>query len=51
MKMDLRNAGWNDMDCTHLVQEREEWRNLVNTVTNIRTSHNAGKLHEIMYSI
>jgi hypothetical protein len=66
MKMDLRNAGWNYMGCTDLAQDREEWRTLVNTVTNIWIPHNGGKflsafticgfshraqLHEIIYLI
>jgi hypothetical protein len=32
IKMDLREAGWNDMDWIDLAQE---WRALVNTVMNL----------------
>jgi len=28
--------GWEVVDCTHLAQDREQWRTLVNTVVNLR---------------
>jgi hypothetical protein len=34
--MDLRETGWDDMDCIDLVQDRDQWRALVNTVMNLR---------------
>jgi hypothetical protein len=36
MKMDLREIGWVDMDCTGLAQERGKRRALVNMVMNLR---------------
>jgi hypothetical protein len=40
-KIDLREIEW-DMDWIHLVQDREQWRTLVNTVMNIRVPYNFG---------
>jgi hypothetical protein len=34
--MDLREIGWDAMDCIDLVQDREQWRALVNTILNLR---------------
>jgi hypothetical protein len=36
IKMDLRDTGWDDMDWTDLVQDRDQWRALVNTAMNLR---------------
>jgi hypothetical protein len=36
IKMDLREIGWDDMDWIDLVQDRDQWRALVNTVMNLR---------------
>jgi hypothetical protein len=36
IKMDLREMGWDDMDWIDLVQDREQWRTLVNTIENHR---------------
>jgi hypothetical protein len=36
IKMDLTETGWDDMDWTHLAQDREKWRALVDTVMNIQ---------------
>jgi hypothetical protein len=41
--MDLMEMGWGDMDCTHLAQDRGQWRALVNTVMNIRVPQNDRK--------
>jgi hypothetical protein len=34
--MDLRERGWDGMDWIDLVQYRDHWRALVNTVMNLR---------------
>jgi hypothetical protein len=34
--MDLRQIGWDSMDCIDLAQDRDKWRALVNTVMNLR---------------
>jgi hypothetical protein len=36
--MDLREIEWGGMDWIDLVQDRDQWRALVNTVTNLRIS-------------
>jgi hypothetical protein len=36
IKMDLREIGWDAMDCIFLAQDRDQWRALVNTVMNLR---------------
>jgi hypothetical protein len=36
IKMDLREIGWDGMDWIDLVQGRDQWRALVNTVMNLR---------------
>jgi hypothetical protein len=36
IKMDLREIGWDGMDWIDLVQNRDQWRDLVNTVMNLR---------------
>jgi hypothetical protein len=35
-KMDLREIGWGGMDWIDVAQNRDQWRSLVNTVTNLR---------------
>jgi hypothetical protein len=34
VKMDLREIGWDGMDCIHLAEDRDQWKALVNTVMN-----------------
>jgi hypothetical protein len=34
--MDLREIGWNGMDWIDVVQDRDQWRALVNTMMNLR---------------
>jgi hypothetical protein len=34
--MDLREIGWDCMDWIDLVQDRDQWRALVNTVISFR---------------
>jgi hypothetical protein len=36
IKTDLRGIGWAHMDWIDLVQDREQWRALVNTTMNLR---------------
>jgi hypothetical protein len=36
IKMDLREIGWGGMDWIHLVEDRVEWRALVNAIMNLR---------------
>jgi hypothetical protein len=36
IKMDLTEIGWDGMDWNDLVQDRDQWRVLVNTVMNLR---------------
>jgi hypothetical protein len=36
VKLDLTEIGWDGMDWIHLAQDRDQWRALVNTVTNFR---------------
>jgi hypothetical protein len=38
IKMDLREIGWDGMDWIELAQDRDQWRDLVNTVMNLRVS-------------
>jgi hypothetical protein len=36
IKIDLGEIGFGDVDWTHLAQDRDRWRALVNTVMNLR---------------
>jgi hypothetical protein len=36
IKTDLREIGWDGMNWIDLVQDRDKWRALVNTVMNLR---------------
>jgi hypothetical protein len=38
IKMDLRDIEWDGMDWIDMVQDRDQWRALVNTVMNLRVS-------------
>jgi hypothetical protein len=38
IRMDLGEVGWGDVDCFGLVQVRNRWRALVNSVLNLRVS-------------
>jgi hypothetical protein len=43
IKMDLREIGWDGMNWIDLAQDMDQWRDLVNTVMNIRVPQNTGK--------
>jgi endonuclease V-like protein UPF0215 family len=43
IKMDLREIGWDGVDWTDRVQDRDQWRALVNTVMNLQVLQNVGK--------
>jgi hypothetical protein len=36
IKLDLREIGWDGLDWIDLVQDTDQWRDLVNTVMNLR---------------
>jgi hypothetical protein len=36
INMDLRGTEWGGMDWSHLAQDRDQWKALVNTVMNLR---------------
>jgi hypothetical protein len=36
IRMDLRGIGWGGMDWVYLAQDTNQWRALVNTVTNLQ---------------
>jgi hypothetical protein len=36
IKMELREIGWDGVDWIDMVQNRDQWRALVNTVLNLR---------------
>jgi hypothetical protein len=44
IRMDVGVVGWGDEDWIGLVQDRQKWRALVNSVLNLRVPRNAGKL-------
>jgi hypothetical protein len=36
--MELREKGWEGADWIHLAQDKDQWRDLVNMVINLRIS-------------
>jgi hypothetical protein len=36
IKIDLREIEWNCMDWIDLAQDRDQWRDLLNTIMNVR---------------
>jgi hypothetical protein len=36
IKMDLKEIGWDGVDWIEMVQDRDQWRALVNTILNLR---------------
>jgi hypothetical protein len=45
--MDLVEVGWGDVDWIGLAQDRDRWRALVNSVSNLRVLKTAWKLSSI----
>jgi hypothetical protein len=43
IKIDLGEIGWDGMDWIDLVQDRDQWKALVNTAMNLRVPYNARK--------
>jgi hypothetical protein len=43
IKMDVREMGWGGMDWIGLAEDRGQWKDLVNTVMNLRVPKNDGK--------
>jgi hypothetical protein len=43
IRMDLREIGWDGMDWIDLLQDRDQWRALVNTVISLAIPLNVGK--------
>jgi hypothetical protein len=43
-RYDLGEVGWGDVDWIGLTKDRNRWRDLVNSVLNLRVPGNAGKL-------
>jgi hypothetical protein len=42
IRIDLREKSWEYVDSMHLLQDRDQWRALVNTVMNLRVPQKAG---------
>jgi hypothetical protein len=36
IKMNLREIGWDGMDCIDLAVDRDQWRDLMNMIMNLR---------------
>jgi hypothetical protein len=36
IKTDLREIGWEGVDWIHMAQNNDQWRTLVNTISNLR---------------
>jgi hypothetical protein len=44
IKMYLREVGWEVVDCINMALDMDQWRALVNTVSNLLGPQNAGKV-------
>jgi hypothetical protein len=42
--MDRREVGWENGDWMHLTRDRNQWRDLMHTIMNIRVPQEAGYL-------
>jgi hypothetical protein len=42
IKIVLREIGWEEVDSTHLPQDRDKWHDVVNTAMNFRFPQNPG---------
>jgi hypothetical protein len=38
IKMDLREIGWDVVDCIDMAQDRHQWRALLNMIMNLQVS-------------
>jgi hypothetical protein len=45
IRTDITERGWEGVDWIHLVQDRNLWRDLVNTVMNLRLPVKVGNLN------
>jgi hypothetical protein len=41
IKMYIQEIGWMCVDCSHLAQDRDKWRGVLNTVVNFRVLQTA----------
>jgi hypothetical protein len=48
--MDLQEIVWEDVDCMHMAQDRDQGRALVNTEMNIRVPHTIGNFLTISFT-
>jgi hypothetical protein len=44
IEMDFGEVAWDGVGCIILVQDKDEWRALLNAVVILRVPYNAGKL-------
>jgi hypothetical protein len=42
IRMGLRDAGWEAVECIHIAQDRPQWRAHINTVINLRIAYKTG---------
>jgi hypothetical protein len=44
IKMDIQEVEWKDVDWVKLAQDRDNWRDVVNMMTNLQVPQNSGKI-------
>ena len=44
IKMDVQEVEWEDVDWVKLAQDRDNWRDVVNMMTNLQVPQNSGKI-------